>query len=330
MPVYNTVKYLEKAVLSILAQTESDFELIIFDDCSTDGSREKLVEYASNDSRIKLIQNEKNQGLIANLNQGLTLANGEYIARMDSDDFSFPERLNIQMEYLKSHPDVVLVGSGYYTIDENDKRYKKTIQGKSDAECFWISTFKSLIMHPSAMFRASTIKENNLIYDQNMYPAEDFDLWSRMSAYGKQAVIQEPLIEYRVRSDNISNTLSEPQMLKSIKVAEANIKREFPEFYHLNTDSVKRFLEFIYPVTPTTHEELSAANVCFTELLKQTLKKHNFPHSREVELRSIAARWLMIGVKASHQNKIVSMLKISGYWPAILREFINYLKRRGV
>src|SRR4051812_26679567 len=116
MAVYNGEQYLREAVNSILSQTFKDFEFIIIDDGSTDRSPELLASYARADSRVKLIS-RPNKGLTKSLNEGLHAARGEFVARMDGDDISLPERFERQVSYLREHPEVVLVGSRVEFID---------------------------------------------------------------------------------------------------------------------------------------------------------------------------------------------------------------------
>ena len=117
MPVYNTERYVAEAVESILAQTLGDFEFVIIDDGSTDGSRAILEPYAKQDDRIRLIS-RPNTGIIGARNEALGLAKGELIAVMDSDDVALPERFEVQVAYLREHPEVVCLGSKVQCIDE--------------------------------------------------------------------------------------------------------------------------------------------------------------------------------------------------------------------
>ena len=124
MSVYNGEKYLVQAIDSILNQTYQNFEFIIIDDCSTDNSSHILQEYAQKDSRIKIIKKEKNigiKGFIKNLNLGISIAKGKYIARMDADDISLPERFQKQVDFLENNPEITLVGAQLNLINEQNK-----------------------------------------------------------------------------------------------------------------------------------------------------------------------------------------------------------------
>ena len=118
MSVYNGARYLHPAVESILEQDFADFEFIIVDDGSTDGSGAILLEFAEKDARIRLIQRE-NRGLVASLNEAIALARAPLIARMDCDDIAMPDRFTRQIEYLADHPEIAIVGSHIHEIDED-------------------------------------------------------------------------------------------------------------------------------------------------------------------------------------------------------------------
>jgi len=121
LAVYNDERYLPEAIESILAQTYTDFELIVVDDGSEDGTAEVIREYAARDERLRFLQLANNRGQYAAVNRGLAEARGEYITRMDSDDISLPRRLEIQLDYLQANPDIGVVGAQRIQVDENLK-----------------------------------------------------------------------------------------------------------------------------------------------------------------------------------------------------------------
>lgn len=210
MPVYNTAKYLKEAVDSILAQTFGDFEFIILDDCSPDNSQEILNEYT--DSRIIRYRGERNVGLANILNIGIGMARGEYIARMDSDDLSFPERLRIQVDYLDTHPEVDLCSCGMKLFGRKDDVWIR----ENDSESVKLTAlFYSPVLHASSMWRKREFEQHHLRYDQSMVPSEDYDLWTRSLLCGLELVnIPEVLYSYRIRqSQATENTklISEKQ-----------------------------------------------------------------------------------------------------------------------
>lgn len=208
MPVYNCEKYVGEAVQSILNQTFTDFELLIVDDCSTDATV-SIIKSIS-DARINLIRKEKNSGYTDSLNYAITIAKGKYIARMDGDDISLPNRFQRQVEYLNAHQDVILCGTGIQIID-SDKILKHPVNHEDIKVKL---CFSNAIFHPSVMGRTEAFSEYK--YNKEFEPAEDYDLWTRLVFAGKLANIDEVLLDYRVHPNQISNYKNDVQMNASL------------------------------------------------------------------------------------------------------------------
>jgi glycosyltransferase involved in cell wall biosynthesis len=204
MSVYNGEKYLKEAVESILGQTFTDFELIIVNDASTDNTDAILHEVAKADSRIILIKNEANLGLTKSLNIGLKQARGEYVARMDTDDISLPERFELQKKFLDENPSIVAVGGENEIIDTDGKKtgYKKVYTGPALLHFLFI--IGNQINHSSIMFRKKPILDEGG-YDEHFRYVQDFELWSRLSK--KKFLFSNlttPLLQYRLHSNSIT------------------------------------------------------------------------------------------------------------------------------
>lgn len=198
MPVYNCELYVKEAIDSIINQTFTDFEFLIIDDASTDKTVSIIKEYK--DSRIQLIEKEGNKGISDSLNYGLKVAKGEYIARMDGDDISLPERFEKQIAFLDTNIDVVLCGSNFGIIGT-----VKLINLPEDNEAIKLRLLKgNCIAHPSVMIRNSVLKEHAITYDSSTEPAEDYDLWVRLLQFGKLYNIQDKLLYYRVHATQVS------------------------------------------------------------------------------------------------------------------------------
>lgn len=213
MPVYNAEKYLAKAVESILQQTFSNFEFVIFNDGSTDKSLKILQHYAAQDSRIRLISRE-NKGLVATLNEGISIINTPLIARMDSDDIALPDRFAIQKNYMDNHLDVVCVGGGCRVIDGKG-RYLVNADIKTGYEIVEKLALQGIspICHPSAMIRTEALKQVGGYLPKD-YPAEDLALWLRLSEIGKIDNVPEVVLEYRIHDQSISTSNHKLQMNK--------------------------------------------------------------------------------------------------------------------
>jgi glycosyltransferase involved in cell wall biosynthesis len=199
MPVYNAGQYLAEAIESILNQTFTDFEFLIFNDGSKDNSLEIIKSY--NDSRIVLAYNGENKGYVSHLNEGIRMARGKYIARMDADDISLPQRLEKQVTFLEQNPDYVMCGSRVDTFGLTQGTVALPLSNEEiKLKMLYITPFA----HPSVMLRKSILQDNHLFYDDNVMPAEDLDLWIRLAPFGKMYNIKESLLLYRTHGQNIS------------------------------------------------------------------------------------------------------------------------------
>lgn len=204
MPVYNAEKYLNEAIQSILAQSFTDFEFIIIDDRSTDSSLEIIQKYAHRDPRIVILHNKENLRICHTLNRGLQVTRADLVARMDADDWSFPDRLEHQYNFMTKHPDVVVSGGVVEVCDADLKRVGNRKYPKTDSEIrnkiFRFSPFA----HPAVMYRKEpVIKVGG--YSHPLVDAEDYDLYFRLGNEGKFANLGHTLIKYRVNDDSVSN-----------------------------------------------------------------------------------------------------------------------------
>ena len=201
MPVYNVAPYLKEAIDSILSQTFTDYELIVLNDCSPDNSEEILNTYT--DKRIIRYLGDKNVGLASILNIGIKMAKGEYIARMDSDDISLPKRIEVQVAFLESHPNVDLVSSAMQRFGDSDLVMCHTTNYE-DIKFNAISY--SPVLHASSMWRKDRFINEGLFYRQEMVPSEDYDLWTRaLIKHMVLANISDILYKYRSHDSQVTN-----------------------------------------------------------------------------------------------------------------------------
>jgi len=205
MSVYNGAKFLDKAVKSILNQTYQNYEFLIMDDGSTDATAKILDEFAKKSS-VKIFS-RGNKGLTASLNELISIAKGEYIARMDADDFSHPKRFEKQVEYLDHHSECGLVGTGSFNIDENGR----IINGYQlpDNHNFllgWLEKGINVYKHASIMMRKSIL--NMIPGPYRFYYGQDFDLYLRLSEIARLGMVHEVLFKYRVFGDAIQGIVS--------------------------------------------------------------------------------------------------------------------------
>jgi glycosyltransferase involved in cell wall biosynthesis len=202
MPVYNGEEYLREAIESILNQTYSNFEFIIINDGSNDSSEEIILSY--HDERIRYIKNEQNLKLIASLNKGIDLANGKYIARMDADDISMPNRLESQFNFMESNPEIGLLGSNILEFTNDVNKSTKINFNESHDEIKFKLFFDTHFPHPAAFIRKSILDDNNLRFDPECLHAEDYDLWNRIAQHTKLHILQDYLVAKRSHVDQIS------------------------------------------------------------------------------------------------------------------------------
>lgn len=192
MPVYNAERYLREAVDSILCQTFTDFEFLAIDDGSADSSAAILNSYT--DPRLRVVQNPRNLGLTATLNAGLAQGKGEYIARMDADDISLPERFARQVAFLDANPQIGIVG--VWAEAFGDARFK--IPHPADAETIRAKLlFDSALVHPAVLMRRTFLDAHSLRYEP-LGHFEDYELWQRAARLFPLANIPETLFRYRV------------------------------------------------------------------------------------------------------------------------------------
>lgn len=219
MPVYNAEKYIATAVESILEQTITDFEFIIINDGSTDGTLAILEAYAQKDLRIQLVTRE-NKGLVATLNEGLDLVTTPLIARMDADDISLPDRLEKQVAYLAGNSNCVALGGRTLIIDpEGDEMCVwNQLTSFDEIQAQHINTFLgSAVAHPSMMYRTSVVNSIGG-YRAECYPSEDLDLLLRLSSVGSIENLSDVILKYRVHAQSICATQQSPQKQKVMEI----------------------------------------------------------------------------------------------------------------
>lgn len=227
MPVYNAERYLDEAVESILEQTFSDFEFIITDDGSTDTSLARLRRYADRDPRIRLTS-RPNTGYVNALIEAVPLAKGKYIARMDADDISLPERFERQVRFLEQNPEYAVVGSKVLLIDSDGAplKYMGERQQHQDIDGAHLRGEGGAIIHPAAMIRTEAMRA---IGGYRLLKDEDLDLFLRLAEYGKVANLPEALLHYRQHLKSVGYQ-HYAEMVRSVReaVAEARIRRALP------------------------------------------------------------------------------------------------------
>lgn len=213
MPVYNGEKYLQEAIDSILNQTFIDFEFLIVDDGSQDESIGIVKSYT--DPRIRLIENSENRGIEHVLNQGLEIAQGRYIARMDCDDISMNRRLELQVMFMEQNPEVGVLGGAFRTFGTNGMRGVDRLP-ENDNELKAQLLFDGPFAHPTVMFRKTAL--GDVRYSSDYQYVKDYDFWTKLAPITKFANLSENLLFYRVHPTQVGSANKEEQRKNARKV----------------------------------------------------------------------------------------------------------------
>ena len=240
MPVYKTAPYLREAMDSMLSQTFTDFELIVLDDCSPDDAAAIMDTYS--DSRIVRYKGEKNAGLSNVLNVGIGMARGKYIARMDSDDISLPNRLQVQVDYLETHPEIDLVSVGMRLFGAKEEVW---IRELNPEKVKINALFHSPILHASSVWRKDSFENQGLRFRQERVPAEDYDLWVRALVKGLK-LVNLPDVLYKYRMHPSQATLqTDKTSAKSREVQQEYLRLALPSLSEKNREA---FPKKLWPV----------------------------------------------------------------------------------
>lgn len=223
LAVHNGEPWLREAVASILAQSWREFEFLIIDDASTDGTPEFLRTLS--DPRVRIVRNETNLGLTASLNRGLQLAQGDLIARQDADDLSHPHRLAKQAAFLSAHPQIAAVGSQAWLMDERGHSLGRKDFPLGHRGIWWSHLWDNALAHSAVMFRRKAVLEAGG-YDEGYRASQDYELWSRLGERHLLANLPERLLTLRVVGTSITRTHRQPELIRRIQAT--HFGRLFP------------------------------------------------------------------------------------------------------
>ena len=318
MSVYNTPKeFLFDAVKSILNQTYWNFELIIIDDCSS-------VEFYNDplffDKRIKIYKNDKNGGCGYSFNRGVTLSKGKYIARMDSDDISLPTRLEKQVKYMESHPDVVVCGTWFKFFGKKSHEVKRVVDDNEYYRCCLFFDNVPTLLHPSVMIRKETLIVNNINYDPNLRGAEDYKLWCQLVKVGIVTNYKEVLMYYRVHENQVTKSKKYSNYIKNHKVGNELIKELGVDF---NENEKELFFNYL------NSKNYSA--IKYARLLDKVIEanKINKVYDQEKFRLRVHEQWVSVVQHIKNPFKLISfVLSQKGHRKEILKIKIKQLFKR--
>ncbi len=312
MSTYNDELYIEESLRSILNQTLADFELIIYDDCSTDHTVEKIRAF--HDPRIQLICNEENCGLTKNLNKGLRIARGKYIARMDGDDISEQTRFERQVAFLEEHPSVYLISCHAQNFGESD--LVNRIRGNSEVlRCRML--IRPVFAHPGFMMRRELIEEG-FFYDETFRTAQDYEFAVRAAGTHEIGMVPEILLHYRVHKKQISNTANGNQVTNADRVRQKQLEQlkitlsgEEQQVYH----------DWVYERKPQSFEEFVEASALLQRFVTAN-EKTGIYDGRVLEktLKRLLYTWV---IRNKNLKYICRFPKICGYLPGNMLLFVG-------
>jgi len=291
MPVYNCEPYLRESLESLEKQSFHDFEVILVNDGSTDQSELIAREFAERDHRFR-IHSQANQGIVAALNNGLAVARGKFLARLDGDDLAHPDRLALQVQHLETHPECVCVGSLYRAIDEvgnvtwTQKMFSKLRQ--TDLSVF--PPHVTTLPHPSIMLRTQQLK--SLSGYRHQFPhAEDYDLFLRLSQLGRLDIVPAYLLNYRFHSSSLSSKNLETQVDSAVLAVWSALARHQGD---------------IDPAENATHFSLSSA-------------LERAPAPSDKALFSLYRHLRVVGAWMNRGNLVMAKVQVNALFMALLR-----------
>lgn len=253
LTVYNRPS-VKSTIESVLNQTFKEFQLLIIDNASDDGTYEIMQAYAANDERIVLVRNEKNMGQTYSLHRGMALIKGKYIARIDADDLMLPTRLEKQYTFLEQNPEYAVCGSWVQFITDDDRLGPIIKTCTTNEGINVIQHMKSGFLHPAIMMRKETLDKYQLGYDKTYKMAEDYDLWRQILLYAKGRNLGEVLTLYRRGDNNDSvknrSTTDKEAYLIRKKIIERDVdsksKRRLIQLLKLETKTRKSIATTIF------------------------------------------------------------------------------------
>jgi hypothetical protein len=259
MAFHRDAPFIAQAIRSVLDQTFTDFELMMINDASPDGSREIAAHF--DDPRIRIVDNDTNVGLTRSLNRGLSMIHSELVARLDANDVCFPERLAKQVAYLDAHPGVAVVGVQATAIDVNGRRIRRaeTRRPTTAAGLRWYSIFDTPLIHPGTMYRRTVVWDELGGYDERFRVGQDAELWLRVARRHHIANLGERLMALRSDPRSISGDLTlavrQGHVERWVPIIHANMREQL-QWDDLPRRWAELWVEVNHPGTPSSPPDL--------------------------------------------------------------------------
>lgn len=227
-PVFNAGVFLRPAVESVLSQKFPDFELLLFDDGSTDGSRDYLTSLT--DTRARVTLNAKNLGVAGTRNLALAEARGEFIAFLNHDDVAAPARFAAQLAFLRARSDVSLLGTAIETLDGDGQPLPATYLPPDDTGIRWQGLIECPLRQSTLMVRRKFLQYHALTYNPGFRAHSDYDFVMRALQHGRAANLPEVLVQYRRHANSLSATARPELIAEGNRISLAAIRHELPDF----------------------------------------------------------------------------------------------------
>lgn len=265
MPVYNAEGFLREAMDSILQQTFQDFEFLIIDDGSTDGSLAIIREYS--DPRIRVVINEKNLGISETLNKGIEISSCEIIARMDADDICNPFRLQKQYNYMLAHPACALLSTWARVISE-DKKFVRLERYRSNYY-YYNLTFECWMYHPTVMFRRTPVQQVGMY---SMPYSEDYDLFWKISTKFEIGNLAEPLVNYRLSSTSLNTVLRKVEYdIANEENVLRNIRHYMGKDFQISKECLECLRHNFQPIIKTNNLEAALETLLILDAITEKI-----------------------------------------------------------
>jgi len=316
IPAYNDARHIREAIDSILAQQFLDFEIVVVNDGSTDGTARLIGEY--DDRRIRFIEHEKNLGRPYARNTALAAATGEYIVWMDADDISLPTRLAKQIAFMDRHPDIAVCGGAIQCFHGADDHINFPLKPEAIHTSLF---FAPAVPNPASCIRRSAVERFFLCYDVGLPRAEDYDFWCRM------------LLDCKLKAANLSDTL----LLYRFRVAayrdsHMDVQRRILERLGIEVteERLSRYVEFSLAARP---DELSCPLESYRDFLQMVLEANEQAKVFDQKLLARRLYYRLVSLAALSESapvrRVLRGVKVAGAgWTA--RSIVSFLNRKGL
>lgn len=308
MSTYNNDKTVGKAINSILNQTFNDYEFLIINDASTDKTEQKVKAFS--DNRVRIINNKDNLGLTRSLNKGLEKAKGKYLARIDADDISLPQRLEKQVNFLKNNLDFVLIGTSFDIVSKKGRVIKRVKYSLYPEKLYYDLIFQNMFAHSSVLFKLEDVIKLGG-YSERLKYAQDYNLWCKLSRIGKIWVLPNVLTKWCDDPGNISNKKMKQQQeigndifINNLRLLKVNqdIINNADYLYNFYDD---KFIDCPKEKIKSTFEALLSIN---NKIIHDSPAFYNKSNLKQISYRNVIDLLTRIYKNTGYKKEILSFL----------------------